>query len=268
MSETHAAWGREQHAVHFDALSHVPRFVLRRSYERFNEVRLLNAALDHAREPSLLLEVGCATGEFYRYLTLRHPRVTYVGCDISRPATERACQKYPEGRFILTDVDLKAVNHVDPDVIFCRDVAHHQPDPLAFIRKLYGMARSLLVMRIRTRDAGETVRDPALSCQLNYGVWAPYIVVNSQELLKELAQFIPQPSLVRLVKHYMVLGGQHARYLPKECYFPETGTAESALLIEKGEGSAPCTIKEEAVPENLQLGFVARVVSWLARHSI
>ena len=120
-------------------------------------------------------------------------------------------------------------------------------------------------MRIRTREVGETVRDPALSCQLNYGVWAPYIVVNSQELLKELAQFIPQPSLVRLVKHHMVLGGQHARYLPKECYFPETGTAESALLIQKGGGAATCLVHEEAKPENLQLGLVARVIAWLSR---
>ena len=266
MSESHQAWGQPQHAMHFDALSGVPGFVLRRAYERFNEVRLLNTVLDTRSNPVRLLEVGCATGEFYRYLSLRHPQVSYVGCDISRPALERARQKYHvEGRFIETDTDLKAVRHVSPDIIFCRDVAHHQPDPLAFIRKLYEMTKSLLVMRVRTRDAGATVGDPALSCQLNYGAWAPYIVVNSQELLRTIQGFSPQPRRIQLVKHYMVLGGQHARFLPKECYYPETGTAEAALLIEKGEGTAACVVQEEAAQENLQLGFIARAVSWLAR---
>ena len=59
----------------------------------------------------------------------------------------------------------------------------------------------------------------------------------------------------------MVLSGQDARYLPKECYLRETGTAESALLIEEGDGSSPCFKKEEAVPENLQFGLVNRILA-------
>lgn len=266
MSELHRAWAEQEHASHFDALGSVPGFVLRRAYERFNEVRLLNEALDRRTGPVRLLEVGCATGELYRYLKLRHPQVAYVGCDISKPALERARHKYPgEKRFVETDVDLKAVSQTKPEIVFCRDVAHHQPDPLAFIRKLYDMTESLLVMRIRTRDVGETVRDPARSCQFTYGDWVPYIVLNAQDLLKELQQFTPQPRRIHLAKHHMVLGGQHARYLPKECYFKETGTAESALLIEKGNGSAPCAVYEEARPEKLRLGPMARVIVWLAR---
>lgn len=264
MSSLHDAWAQQEHAVHFDALSRLPGFILRQAYERFNEVRLLNQALDDHEGPCSLLEVGCATGEFYRYLRLRHPHVTYVGCDISRPALECARQKYPaDGRFIETDTDLKSVSHIKPDVLFCRDVAHHQSDPAAFIRKLYDMSQNLLVMRVRTRDVGETVRDPAVSCQLNYGMWAPYIVVNSTELLKVIEGFQPRPKLIRLVKHYMILGGQHARYLPKECYFKETGTAESALLIEKGDGGGVAQVMSEAMPEQLRLGFLSRALTRL-----
>lgn len=267
MSNLYDAWGQQEHAIHFDALSRVPGFVLSQAYERFNEVQLLKEALARRPDPCRLLEVGCATGELYRYLRLRHPTIGYVGCDISRPALERARQKYQaNGRFIETDVDLRTVSNVKPDILFCRDVVHHQPDPLAFIRKLYDMTQSLLVLRIRTRDVGETVWDPAQSCQLNYDAWAPYIVMNSHALLKAIEEFSPRPKLVRLAKHYMILGGQHARYLPKECYIKETGTAESALLIEKGNGSGSCTITNEAMSENLQFGLVARVLSWLTRH--
>jgi len=266
MTGSHKAWADQAHAVHFDALSGLPGFLLRRSYERFNEIQLLNEALDRRTGQTRLLEVGCATGEMYRYLKLRHPRLTYTGCDISRPALERACQKYPaEGLFIETDVCLKAVSHLNPDILFCRDVAHHQPDPVGFIRQLYDMTQNLLVMRVRTRDVGETVRNPTRSCQFHAGFWVPYIVFNSQELLKEIEQFLPRPRVVHLVKHYMVLGGQHERYLPKDCYYKETMTAESALIIEKGDGTGPCIFREEVMSENLQLSLVSRALSLLAR---
>jgi len=61
----------------------------------------------------------------------------------------------------------------------------------------------------------------------------------------------------------MILGGQHARYLPKECYFKETGTAESALLIEKGDGGGAVQVINEAMPEQLQLGILSRALTRL-----
>lgn len=266
MSELHQAWADREHAVHFDALSRVPGFVLRKAYERFNEIQMLNEMLDTRAGSVRFLEVGCATGELYRYLRSRYPRVSYVGCDISKPALERARQKYPgEGRFVETDVELRAVANIRPDIVFCRDVAHHQPDPVAFIRKLYDLTNWLLVMRIRTRDEGVTVRDVALSCQLNYGVWAPFIIVNSKEIIEDVQKFIPRPSRVQLTKHHMVLGGQYARFLPKECYFEHTGGAESALVIEKCQGAEFCAVSEETRPEKLQLPMVPRAMSWLAR---
>jgi len=35
----------------------------------------------------------------------------------------------------------------------------------------------------------------------------------------------------------MQLGGYNSRYLPKECYYPQTNTAETAVLIEKANNS-------------------------------
>jgi len=261
----HDAWRSTAHVQLFDTWSRVPLFVLRDRYERFNEVRLLNTVVDGRNSQFSLLEVGCATGEFYRYLAARHPKASYIGCDISQGAIQRAQEKYPApGRFILTDENLSAIAGLKPDVVFCRDVILHQPAPFDFLRRLYGLTQSLLVLRLRTRDIGVTETDPEKSCQLNYGKWAPYIVLNCQELLKEIEQYSPRPCRVHLAKHYMVLGGQHSRFLPKECYFQETGTAESALLIEKGDGSPTCAVHEETRPENLQLGPMARMIAWLA----
>lgn len=262
----HDAWKAEGHVQLFDVWSRAPLSVLRDRFERCNEVKLLNAAVDEWTSVFSILEVGCATGEFYRYFRSRHSRASYVGCDISEAAIRRAQEKYPaHGRFVHTDEQLRAVSGLRPDVIFCRDVILHQPDPFAFLCRLYDLTQKFLILRLRTRDVGATEMDPEKSCQLNYGIWAPFIVLNCQELLKEIEQFSLRPGRIHLAKHYMVLGGQHARYLPKGCYLKETGTAESALLIEKGNGNSTCTVQEEAMPENLSLSLKSKILFKLFR---
>jgi len=259
------AWNAEAHIRLFDLWSRVPLFVLKDRYRRFNEVQLLNAVADGLTLPFTLLEVGCATGEFYRYFTVRYPKASYIGCDISEVAISRAQKKYRAARFLRTDTNLDAVADLKPDIVFCRDVILHQTAPFAFLQRLYDLAQHFLILRLRTRDVGTTESDPEKSCQFMYGAWVPYIVLNCGELVGEIIQFVPSPRRVHLSKHYMVLGGQHARFLPKECYYQRTGTAESALLIEKGDGSSTCAVHEEARPEDLHLRPMARVVAWLAR---
>ena len=68
----YAPWKEEEHAVHFDGLRFIPTPLLARRWEGFNEVRLL-AELLHAAPRATVLEVGCATGEMYRYVARRHP---------------------------------------------------------------------------------------------------------------------------------------------------------------------------------------------------
>jgi len=260
------AWQAEEHVKLFDIWGQAPLSVLRDRFERCNEVKLLNAVLSDRTAKFSLLEVGCATGEFSRYFRDRYPKVCYIGCDISRRAIERAQEKYPgPGRFVHTGEDLKEVAATEPDVVFSRDVILHQPQPFAFLSRLYDIARKVVILRLRTRDVGATELDPEKSCQLNYGVWAPYMVLNCKELIDHVGRFSPSPKRIQLAKHYMVLGGQHARYLPKECYLKETGTAESALMLEKGVDGGSCIVEELTAPENLGLGIWSRVLFKLFR---
>lgn len=259
------AWKSKAHVEHFDLWSRVPLFVLQDRYERFNEVQLLNAYLRASSSPCSLLEVGCATGEFYRYLKSRHPNMRYTGCDISEVAIKRANAKFQAAGapFILTDESLGTVASIKPDVVFCRDVILHQPDPYVFLQRLYTMAGKLLILRLRTRDVGPTESDPQKSCQLNYGQWAPYMILNCKELLGALHQFSPLPSEIVLRKHYMVLGGHHLRYLPKDCYLDETKTAESALLVAKGSLESSVSVTESVAKEELRLHPVNRIIARL-----
>ena len=235
----YASWKEDAHAVHFDGLRFIPTPLLVRRWEGFNEVRLLAALL--RREPrATVLEIGCATGEMYRYVARRHPQATYIGADISEPAIARAREKFRErGRFILTDPSLAALDGLAPDVVFCRDVLQHQTEPWPFLERLYRLANRALIMRIRTRDRGETEYNPDRSCQYHAGSWVPFILLNVDELIETLStSFRPTPAQITLVKDPIVLGGHHGRFVPKDCYEPATGTAETAMLVVKGTGGA------------------------------
>ena len=92
------AWSDDKHADFFDYLSCQPRFIVRRFYEGFNEARLLKSFYDDVRG-TRFFEIGCATGELYRYISNFMPKFEYHGFDISAPAIQRAKQKYPKARF-------------------------------------------------------------------------------------------------------------------------------------------------------------------------
>ena len=123
MASPHEAWNSHEHVEEFDAFRFIPTFALKGIYESFNEVGLLREVAKGMSAGFSILEVGCATGELYRYLSARYPRVTYTGCDISQPAIERARGKYPRGAsFHLVDEQLDAVKEMGADIVFCRDV--------------------------------------------------------------------------------------------------------------------------------------------------
>ena len=237
-SRWYADWQHRDHVERFDYRHTLDAKNLIRDYESLNDVRLLNERLALELGRSLgLLEVGCATGEFYRYLRVKHPAVRYVGIDVSRPAIARAQEKYPAATFLAVNPDTRIADALAAlgappthDVVYAKDVVHHQTRPFEFVSQLVELATGALVLRCRTRDVGATELNPELSCQYHYGGWMPYIVLNLQELIDHVRQLAPGAEIA-VYRHHMVLGGQVARFLPKDCYLPETGTAETAVGV-------------------------------------
>ncbi len=236
LDEWYADWQNAEHARRFDGRSALSDKNLARNYDSFNDVRLLVERLDPTRDLRLL-EVGCATGEFFRYLRVRYPGIQYCGIDVSRSAVARAKEKYQTARFFVTDRDTTIMDALLGlgvagrwEVVYSKDVVHHQTRPLEFVSQLLAVTSEMLIMRVRTRDLGQTVTDPELSCQYHYKGWMPYIVINMQELLDHI-RHTERGCEVVAYRNHMVLGGQHNRYLPKECYLAETGTAETAVGV-------------------------------------
>lgn len=238
MTRWYADWQHPEHVERFDARSRLDARNLIRNYEAFSDVRLLKEWLDPSRALDLL-EVGCATGEFSRYVRLRFPRLRYVGLDISAPAVARAKSKYPQTPFFVVDAarplaeTLKTLGVPErPAIIYSKDVVPHQVEPSAFLSSLIRQASEAVIVRCRTRDVGPTECDPERSCQYHYGGWMPYIVLNLQELIEHILAEAPGSDVV-VYRHHMVLGGSNNRFLPKELYLEETGTAETAVGVFK-----------------------------------
>ena len=232
----YADWQHQQHASHFDGRASLPDADLVRNFASFNDVRLLGERLERSR-PVSLLEIGCATGEFYRYLKIVHPQVRYYGVDISHAAIARAKEKYPEARIVPVEPKAKLAEAIEriglaarPEIVWCKDVIHHQTDPFGLLHELLGAASEAVILRTRTRDVGPTVMDPEHSCQYHYDGWMPYLVLNLQELVDAIRRGAPEAEGV-VYRHHMILGGRENRFLPKDCYLPSTGTAETAVGI-------------------------------------
>jgi hypothetical protein len=204
-----------------------------------------------ARQRSVrLLEVGCATGDFYRYLRSTWRNVTYHGVDGSMPAIARAKQKYPEAQFIAIDplgrlTDLVPTVLPQPEIVYAKDVVMHQLRPFDYITELMRVPTHILIFRCRTRDTGATELDPEKSCQYHYQGWMPYFVLNVDELIEHIRGYDAMSEIV-VYRHHVILGGQNSRYLPKACYLKEAGTAETAVGIFRQNRSGAILVQDRA----------------------
>lgn len=264
MAIDHAAWQDQEHAREFDALSTFPDFLLQKRFESYNEVRLLRAHLP-AIKGGRLYEVGCATGEFYRYAKLALAGFEYEGFDVSEPALARAREKYGPARFhrLSGGVEEISAGWRRPAVVFCRDVVLHHPRPLEFLRDLVGLAEEGVALRLRTRDAGRTLWDPEQSCQWHYGrYWVPYIVINVEELVSYLKSLSFVAKIV-ISRRYEALGGHTGRHLPKELFDPKSGSAETAVWIGKGPGST--AVEFDDAPDGPRFSLLERAILRAAR---
>jgi SAM-dependent methyltransferase len=264
----YTSWDSRAHAKAFNVWATISLKQLRKYYESFNEIKLLlkNKASINGKT---LVEVGCATGELYRYINHYHSQFDYYGFDISQVAIEQAKQKYQHGKFFITDTKLSNLNDTleeAPDVLFARDVVLHQTDPFDFLAKLISIPDEVAILRIRTRDKGETVLDPEISCQWNYGTWVPYMVLNIDEVVEKIKNTVNFKSLY-IFKSYRQLGGYNNRYLPKDCFYPETGTSETALYIQlaKDGVSNPDIFTECRSDSNPKLTLIERGIGLLKR---
>ena len=95
-------------------------------------------ALDGARKPLRLVELGSGQGDFSRELLKRYPDLELVGFDLSEAGVEIARAKVPEGDFIQHDLSRKSAiperYRAWATHAVCSEVFEHLDDPLTALR--------------------------------------------------------------------------------------------------------------------------------------
>ena len=180
--EIHEAWKEREHAIVFGGWNHFRTAKLVKLCDQFNECSLFRTLVGNP-DCQTLSEIGCATGGFYRYFHKVWPALKYHGFDLPEAAIERAKKLYPAVEFSSFDGHLNSLGGIESDIVFCRDVVHHQAKPSEFLSDLYATTRRFLILRVRTREVGSTDFDISQSCQYAYGHWVPYVVFNTSELI-------------------------------------------------------------------------------------
>jgi SAM-dependent methyltransferase len=234
LSSSYIGWDTKIHLLEYDFWNNRCNLDFNFTYECFSEQKYLLESAQRLENPEIV-DIGCATGTTYRFLhnKLGTSRYSYRGIDLSKPVIERARSLYPDVDFIISNGERPyKILGSKADIVFSRDTILHQENPYDFLDQLIEITRRFLIIRLRTRDFGETEFDVSKSCQMNYGsFWMPYIVLNIDELISYIKN---KNNVVKVTmnKSYEVLGGMNHRFLPKDLYFEKTGSAETSIMIE------------------------------------
>jgi len=268
------AWQKVEHSKQFGkSIKGKKTLLFLDRFKRYLPARCLNYAVNSLGTQNVsILDVGCAAGDFYAYLESIRSSVnwTYEGVDISKPAIEIARKHFGEDLFHLISTDGELVGK-RADIVLSVDVLIHQVEPFQHLARIFDCAGKLLVISLRTRETGDTVLDPELSCQINYGQWVPFIVFNIKQLYKAIFDLTPKPLKLTCFKEYQILGGENKRFLPKDLYTENPKTAITTLLIEKCENDVASNIEEYeyiSIPRPMNSFTLRKLSRFLAKMNL
>jgi SAM-dependent methyltransferase len=224
--EIYAHWDSEDHVMTFNLPTHMDRWTWIWHWNQFNYTKLARLILPSVAS---ITEVGCATGEYIRFLRKIGYRGDYIGYDVSRPAIDRAQKKLPREKFLV--VEPQFPDYEVADLVIAIDVALHQPNPFQFHERLFSRAKKFLLLKERTTDTCPTSKDWKESCAWGSSTWVPWMVLNIQDVLRFWKKLAARQIVV--ARSYHPLAGLGLRYLPKYLY-PETAkTAATSILVSK-----------------------------------
>lgn len=224
------AWNNSDHPFAYDFWNKISKSYFNYMLSSFEENKFLINFINKIPNTSIL-DYGCSSGYIKKFINLNSKKkFKYNGVDISRASIQLAKKNYGEKYFFTVDeFNTKKNEDKKFDLVYSRDTVLHQKNPWEFLDKLISHTNNTIILRLRTRDKGDTILDIEKSCQLSPGEnWVPYIILNYQELIEYLKN--KNFKLIQTNRSYMKLGGEHSRFLDKSLYLEETATAETAIM--------------------------------------
>ena len=239
------AWNNSEHPFAYDFWNKISKSYFNYMLSSFEENKFLIDFINKIPEISIL-DYGCSSGYIKKFINLKSKKkFKYNGVDISRASIQLAKKNYGEKYFFTVD-EFNAKKNEDKkfDLVYSRDTVLHQKNPWEFLDKLISHTKNSIILRLRTRDKGDTILDIEKSCQLSPGeIWVPYIVLNYQELIDYLKN--KNFKFIQTNRSYMKLGGEHSRYLDKSLYLKETASAETSIIASYNTNSNKINLIEK-----------------------
>ena len=232
-----SGWKSEEHKETFNIWNRMSKNYFKYTFSSFEENKYL-IRYQSSKSKFSILDFGCSSGYLKRFLNFYYGKnYDYIGYDVSEESIKLAKQLYGE-KFFTSENDLflnSDLNKKKFDIVYSRDTVLHQKDPWKFIDDLILKVKKHLILRLRTRNKGETILDLNKSCQLVPGEkWVPYIVLNYNELIQYLKKY--NFKLILTNRSKVVLGGKNKRFLDKALYLNETEGAETSIFASYDKG--------------------------------
>lgn len=184
---------------------------------------------------SSCLDIGCAAGGFSRILKTYNPTLQYTGLDINEEFVALARREFPDSRFEVGD----GVHFGTPpgsfDLVFSSGVLHLNSRFREIVRAGYEQARRFLLCDFRLTRGSTMIGSFKLDFKGrgNQPAELPYILLNVDELVRELTGLRPTPKRL-VLRGYPHPVSPMASGVPAEAFM-------TFVLIEKGPTGAAGT---------------------------
>ncbi len=155
-----------------------------------------------------VLDVGCASGGFFKIMHSLEPAIDYTGIDIAEPSIESARQKYPEARFLVTDgLHIPFVDGVF-DVVHCTSVLVVEPRYQELLKEMYRVSNRFVLADMRIlKNLGSALTPENSYYRIEFegqyqGTNVPYVIADADEVVNFILTLEPRPQALRGTGYY------------------------------------------------------------------
>jgi len=121
------------------------------------EKKLLTKLIRQFKEANSLLEVGCGTGHFTRWLEQTFG-LECEGLDFSKPMLNEAKKRWRQGAFLQCEGEQLSIRDKGVDLVVYITSFEYMPDPVKAIKEAARVARKGIVFGLMNKQAPETLR--------------------------------------------------------------------------------------------------------------
>jgi len=156
------------------------------------------------KDSDSVLDIGCAAGGSYLFSKEVNPDIEYAGLDISEDLIGIARKQHSQGTFSCFDGSTIPYENESFDTCFSIGVFHHLPHWKEMLLELLRVSKKRAIIDLRLTEQA-TLNDPgkfyqkiAFDEEWDGQTKVPYLVINKDEVLSFLSDFVDEGYSVKL----------------------------------------------------------------------